>query len=168
MTVTGSGAFASLKVTVGQTKNLVNQAVDITWSGAGTTAPGTGFGVNFLQIMQCWGDDAAGPTREQCQYGGLAATDQRGGTFVSTRQLNYGSLVDPKEKLPAGAGGDQVFVPFTSVTGVTTQGNFNEFYDANTTNEIAFARTRGDGTRLRAVRGPDRPRVARGSAAGSP
>ncbi len=145
VTVTGSGAFASLKVTVGQTKNLVNQAVDITWSGAGTTAPGTGFGVNFLQMMQCWGDDAAGPTRDQCQYGGLAATDQRGGTFVSTRQLNYGSLVDPKEKLPAGAGGDQVFVPFTSVTGVTTQGNFNEFYDANTTNEIAFARTRGDG-----------------------
>jgi hypothetical protein len=145
VTVSGTGAFASLKVTVGQTKNLVNQAVDVTWSGARTTAPGTGFGVNFLQMMQCWGDDADGPTREQCQFGGLAATDQRGGTFVSTRQLNYGSLVDPKEKLPAGSAGDQVFAPFTSVTGVTTSGNFNEFYDANTTNEIAFARTRGDG-----------------------
>ena len=58
VTVAGRGAFASLKLTVNQTKNLTNQAVSITWQGGAPTIQGPGrFACNFLQIFQCWGDD---------------------------------------------------------------------------------------------------------------
>ena len=65
-TVSGTGEFANLKVTVSQTKNLINQTVQVSWTGA---PPPNGSTTNFLQIMQCWGDDPAGPDRTQCQFG---------------------------------------------------------------------------------------------------
>jgi hypothetical protein len=37
VTVSGTGAFANLKVTVSQTKNLVNQAVTVSWTGGTPT-----------------------------------------------------------------------------------------------------------------------------------
>jgi hypothetical protein len=56
VTVTGIGEFANLKVRVSQTKNLINQAVTVSWTGGHPTLPSSGdFGVNYLQIMQCWG-----------------------------------------------------------------------------------------------------------------
>jgi phosphate transport system substrate-binding protein len=39
ITLSGKGAFANLKVTVNQTKNLVNQAVGVSWTGAVPTLP---------------------------------------------------------------------------------------------------------------------------------
>ncbi len=55
----GRGAFADLEITVNQTKNLTNQAVSVTWTGATPTidSGGSRFGENYLQIFQCWGDD---------------------------------------------------------------------------------------------------------------
>ena len=53
VTVSGTGAFANLKVTVGQTKNLVNQAVTVSWTGGAPTLPAGGFGVDYLQIILC-------------------------------------------------------------------------------------------------------------------
>jgi hypothetical protein len=151
LTKSGTGAFSSLKVTVGQTRNLIDQVVGITWTGGTQTQPDSAFALNYLQIMQCWGDAASGPTPDQCEFGGDAAFDQRGGNWVTTRQLNYGAtLVDPfwtkTKPLPAPQpGSSNVFEPFTSVTGKTDYGNANEFYDSTTSNEIPFARTRGDG-----------------------
>ena len=142
-----TGPFAGLQVTVSQTRNLINQVVQVSWSGARDTVPSTGrFGTDYLQIMQCWGDDAAGPRREQCQFGGRTG-DNRGGAFSTGRQVSYGpSLVDPLETyLPPADGSSQAHVPFESATGKRTDGPRTEFFDGSTTNEIAYARTRAGG-----------------------
>ncbi|MGB9136827.1 MAG: hypothetical protein WCB73_06295 [Pseudonocardiaceae bacterium] len=149
VTVSGRGDFANLKVTVSQTKNLINQTVRVSWTG-GTPTPSTGFTLNFLQIMQCWGDDPAGPDRTQCQFGGLTALGSATtvGPFVLSRQIEDG---DPEETLKQPAGSSsQVYVPFWAVgtdkpTGSGT-GNTNDFFDSQVTNEIPVARTHGDGT----------------------
>lgn len=148
VTVEGTGEFAGLKVTVAQTVGLINQVVRVSWSGGAPTSPNAGsFDRNYLQIMQCWGDDPAGPTREQCQFGGLVG-DSRGGAWVTSRQVSYGSqLSDPAETYTKDPNSnDQAYVPFESVGGKSVSGVLNEFYDAYSTNEIPFGRTRSDGT----------------------
>ncbi len=146
VTIQGTGEFAGLAVTVAQTRNLVNQVVSVSWSGGKPTQPSGAFSLDYLQIMQCWGYDAAGPDRTQCEFGGRATFETRGGDYTRTRQANYSPLFDPNEPLvPPGSTGS-VFVPFKSVTGKTISDNTNEFFDANTTNEIPFGRTKGDGT----------------------
>jgi hypothetical protein len=153
VTVSGQGPYASLKVTVSQTRNLVNQVLKISWKGAAPTVSDTTYAANYLQIMQCWGDGKNGPDPEQCQFGGSSASgagvgSQGAGAYTNTRQLNYGSkLVDPSQKLPPTTGTDNAYVPFHSVTkDVIKKGNWNEFYDVNTTNEVPYARTGPDGT----------------------
>ncbi|MDI1465850.1 hypothetical protein QEZ54_33245 [Catellatospora sp. KI3] len=144
VTVTGTGRWANLSVTVDTTEALVNQTVHLTWTGGAPTTPDYGrFDTNFLQIMQCWGDEAT-PQREKCQFGGLY-TDTRGGSFANSRQVDYGStLVDPEEVYAVPT---KRFVPFRSATGAPEViGSRNEFFDANTTNEIPYARIRPDGT----------------------
>lgn len=142
------GAFPDLEVTVAQTENLINQAVEVSWTGGTPTEPnGSKFERNYLQIMQCWGEAKEGPSREQCQYGSLGTADDRGGAWSATRQASY-DLVDPLENeyvKPANTFED-VFVPFRSVTGVTTTGPRSEFFDANTTNQISLGRTRANAT----------------------
>jgi hypothetical protein len=144
--VSGTGDFANLKVTVSQTKNLINQTVTVSWTGGTPTVSDTAFALNYLQIMQCWGDDPAGPDRTQCQFG----ASRQGVGRVGLRQLS-GNPVDPKEtlKLPAGSL-DQPNVPFWAVdrpkpTGAATSSS-NDFFDAQVTNEIPQARTHGDGS----------------------
>ncbi len=153
VTKSGTGEFASLKVTVGQTKNLVNQTITVSWTGGKPTVPADGeFGADYLQIMQCWGDDPTGPDRTQCQYGGSdTQSSPTAGPFVRSRQVNY-NQVDPKETLkqPAGSGAN-IFVPFWAVgqatkpTGPATS-NHNDFFDSQVTNEDPVVRTNGDGT----------------------
>jgi hypothetical protein len=147
-TVAGTGPFAGLKVSVSQTTNLIDQVVEVSWTGATPTTPSIGsFDRDYLQIMQCWGDDPSGPTREQCQFGGLVG-DGRGGAYAASRQVSYGStLVDPLETYTQPSGSlANVNVPFTAVSGKSESSTLNEFYDASSTNEIPFARTRADGT----------------------
>jgi hypothetical protein len=147
VTVSGTGRFAKLKVTVGQTRNLINQVINITWTGGTPTFQGGQvFGVDYLQMMECWGDDPSGPDRTQCEYGAYAG-DSRGGAYVASRQVTYGSPVDPIEpiKLPPGATGS-LNVPFASVTGTTVSDGPNPFYDQSSSNEIPFALTTSDGT----------------------
>ena len=147
-TVQGTGDFASLKVTVAKTKGLINEVVPITWTGGTPTVPGgTRFDTDYLQIMQCWGDDAGGPDRTQCEFGGLASVDGRGGNYTNLRQVNYGDgLIDPAESLHQTAPGQTVFVPFHAVSGEKLTGNSNQFFDQYTTNEIDYAQTGADGT----------------------
>lgn len=141
VTVTGSPAFPGLAVTVSKTTELVNEVVQVSWTGARPTQGN--FALNYLQIMQCWGDDAAGPERTQCQSGGLSG-DLRGGAFVSSRQVTY-DITDPRETLTASRPNQLRYVPFRSVTGKTTEAGLSEFFDGSTTNEIPYAGTRADG-----------------------
>ena len=150
MTVSGTGPFSALKVTVGQTRNLVNQSVLVSWAGGVPTAPTTNrFAYNYLQIMQCWGDGASGPAKDQCAFGARSATDDRGGDFTATRQVGGTTIVDPLEDPTLFHDTTPKFAPFKAVTGETgTPGNTNQFFDGNTTNEIPYARTNPNGTGL--------------------
>jgi hypothetical protein len=151
VTVSGTGEFADLKVTVSQTTNLINQVVTVSWTGGKPTVDTSVF-LDYLQVMQCWGDPVKGPDRTQCQFGALF-TDSRGGGWTGSRQISYGGLFggnqsfrDPLETIKW-KNGEQAYVPFKSVTGVTVDaGNGGEFFDASTTNEIPYARTLADGT----------------------
>jgi hypothetical protein len=148
------GATAGLTVKVSQTTNLVNQAIEVSWSGAQPTKGSPEFAANYFQIMQCWGSSSPDPT--QCQFGGKAAFDTRGGINAASRQVNQSGYVDAREPLtqdlPAQT---DAFVPFVPVAcdGKTECANVvsgietlkNPYYDQSTTNEVPFAATRGDG-----------------------
>ncbi|MFD7893539.1 hypothetical protein [Streptomyces sp. NPDC059743] len=152
VTVTGKGDFAKLKVKVEQTRHLVNQVVKVSWTGATPTVSDTAYAADYLQIMQCWGDDKAGPDPEQCQFGGSSALgpgsgNQAAGAYTNTRQLSYGSLSDENQTLPPPSPSGISYVAFHSVGGqITPTGNSNDFFDSNTTNEVPYARTNPDGT----------------------
>lgn len=159
VTVAGTGEFSNLKVTVAQTQELINQVVTVSWTGAKPTAD-IGVYLDYLQIMQCWGDDAGGPKREQCQFGALY-TDTRGGAWTGTRQLSYtgsstpapGEPTSPKKlrdplETTQWTEGQTAYVPFNPADGGTpnTKGGGGQYFDNTTTNEIPYARTRADGT----------------------
>ncbi|MEU7870097.1 hypothetical protein [Dactylosporangium sp. NPDC049140] len=95
--------FKDLEVTVGQTRNLVHQAIKVTWKGK----PMKGlFNANYLQLMECYGDAAEGPQPEQCQFGaeGLKQ-DKTGGANIGTRKGNVCDIHRPSTtEPPAGVG----------------------------------------------------------------
>ncbi|MHC3470125.1 hypothetical protein ACYF6T_15570 [Streptomyces sp. 7R007] len=161
VTVPGRGEFKDMRFTVSQTSHLTSQAVTVSWTGGTpTTFAGTQFDTDFVQIMQCWGDDDGtvpsnpGPPRTQCQYGASPTTD-RGSwpgndyddsrkVFYSADPTNYGQDNRYGAANPNAPGE----VPFKSVDGttVTTNTQNNPFFNHNTTNEVDFARTGADGT----------------------
>lgn len=161
VTLSGSGPFSSLRVTVSQTQNLINQDVSVSWAGGVPTVPASGvFYTDYLQIMECWGDDTAtGPDPAQCEFGPVRTTAQLGGTWANTRQLTYPGLVDPAEgDVPAGYAGPNLFMPFASVPETGIETTFTRpalepdvsvsanFYDQSDSNEVDYARTDADGT----------------------
>jgi hypothetical protein len=68
-----------LKVRVSQTRDLVSQGIQISWTGGGAQSGqpnGNVGGTNFLQVFQCWGEDPDNPghpDRRTCQYGGTGS-----------------------------------------------------------------------------------------------
>jgi hypothetical protein len=147
VTKAGTGPFADLKVTVAQTQNLVNQVVRVTWEGGTPTSPEFGLlGINYVQIMQCWGGTLEdGPPREQCVYG--AQKSANGGQNTNSRQMTTAGVIDPLEdKYEEYKSGTLSYIPFVSWTGRTTTGNKSEFFDRYTSNESNHNRIRSDGT----------------------
>ena len=158
VTVSGAGPFASLKVTVSQTTDLIDQVVKVSWTGGVPTQ--TNFAADYLQIMQCWGDGTAGPTRESCEFGNSA--DNRGGAQVATRQLDAGSVfADPAETQVETPENPYNDVPFVSASWMDDPANpghqihptiegdhqdLGQFFDAQSTNERALNLTDSDGT----------------------
>ncbi|MEY9906310.1 hypothetical protein ABIA35_002530 [Catenulispora sp. MAP12-49] len=156
LTKNGTGAFGGMSVTVDKTQNLINEAVSISWTGAPTTLPpnnNTNFGADYLQIMQCWGDDpASGPDASQCEFGGTTL----GGP--TTRRLNNPQLPDPL--LPPGVAKDpnqeyEDFVPaptsaptspYAPPPATKDPSNISTSFDSSNTNEIPYARTYANGT----------------------
>jgi hypothetical protein len=174
MTLSGRGQFSGLQITVNQTSDLVNQAVSVTWSGGQPTiSDSKPFSANYLQIMQCWGDDDGtvpsnpGPPPDQCVFGasnavfGAADANILQWGFASLRALSNKNWpdFDPSQGAVDPASG-VVWEPFHGVTGDVTNVPLNQNFDPNvaggaywlnpdfdavTTNEIAGARTGPDG-----------------------
>ncbi|MFF7752751.1 hypothetical protein ACFZCP_26700 [Streptomyces sp. NPDC007971] len=161
VTVSGRGEFKDMRFTVGQTGRLTSQAISVSWrGGTPTTFAGTLFNTDFVQIMQCWGDDDhtvpdnPGPPRTQCEYGASPTTDRGswpGNMLDDTRQVfynaeptNYGQ----DDRYGAANPGVPAEVPFKTVDGqwVTANTQNNPYFNRNTTNEVDFARTGADGT----------------------
>ena len=174
VTVQGRGTFAGLAITVNQTDKLTNQAVSITWTGGQPTTQGPGrFAGNYMQIMQCWGDDDGtvvdnpGPPPEQCEQGAVAGVTGGlpGGLYPAGFALgrvisrpswaNFDPLVGVLDEPTT-----NVWLPFRAVNGTVIEkqadygfdpalggGNFwlNTFYNIITTNEIAGGVTGLDG-----------------------
>ncbi|MGW0941884.1 hypothetical protein ACWD4O_04925 [Streptomyces sp. NPDC002623] len=140
VTVTGKQGkyddFSGLKVTVHQTKNLRTQGVQVTWEGGTPTTTDTAFWTNYLQIMQCWGDDATGPTRESCVYGGSGIPLP--GTGVDGRSIPAGADLDETQYTGPGA-----FVPFRPAGDFppTTTPNDKTYFGPLDTNEQPANRT---------------------------
>ncbi|MGW9028469.1 hypothetical protein ACWGQ5_30865 [Streptomyces sp. NPDC055722] len=161
VTVSGRGEFKDMKFTVDQTTHLTSQAISVFWTGGTpTTFAGTRFNTDFVQIMQCWGDDDGtvpsnpGPPRTQCQFGGSPVTGRDswpGNDRDDTRKVTYNA--DPTnygddDRYGAGNPFGQGEVPFKSVDGtvITSNTQNNQFFNRNTSNEVDFARTGADGT----------------------
>jgi hypothetical protein len=174
VSISGRGPFASLRISVNQTEDLVNQAVSITWTGGQPTSDTAGrFSTDYLQVMQCWGEDDGtnpdnpGPPPEQCAYG--AANAAYGGSgapmpnlYSSTRIIraqNWDGMDPSIGVLDPDLG--TVARPFKAVDGTVVSkfydsnfrpdkvgGQFwlNPYYNIITTNEIPGAITRSDGS----------------------
>lgn len=173
--INGRDEYAGLEITVNQTKDLVNQAVSITWKGAAPTTSGAArFAEHYLQIMQCWGDDDGsvaanpGPPPTQCVagasdavYGGRNLGVFPGGGYTLERIISRNDfanfdptvgVMDERSK--------EVWMPFHAVDGTVINshldrsfnpsvvgGNYwlNPYFNAITTNEIAGGRTGANG-----------------------
>lgn len=154
--------FENITLSVSQTKNLVNQAITVSWEGARQTSVGE-YATNYMQVMQCWGDEKTGPTPEQCQWGAPSTTvSALMGNNTSSRDLIVGD--DPvQDPLLEGDDADPDLLiappienpnrkayryPFLSVTGdlasSTTQ--ISKQFNSSTTNEISAARTARNGS----------------------
>ncbi|ACU69406.1 hypothetical protein Caci_0454 [Catenulispora acidiphila DSM 44928] len=155
LTKTGTGAFSGMAVTVDKSQDLINEAIGISWTGAPTTLPrnnNTNFGADYLQIMQCWGDNPAGPDASQCEFGGTTL----GGP--TTRRLNNPQIPDPL--LPPAVANDpnqeyEDFVPaptaaptspYAPPAPVKDPSQIATSFDSSNTNEIPYARTYANGT----------------------
>ncbi|MFJ6613194.1 hypothetical protein ACIQPT_23270 [Streptomyces sp. NPDC091289] len=133
--------FSGMRVTVHQTQHLRAQGVRVSWTGGKPTPAGVRY-VNYVQIMQCWGDDPQGPDREQCVFGAIGG----GSGNSSRRSLPVGQ--DPLEtEYTEGKGHDNPFVPFRPVEGEPTETATDWTYfspgDANTE---PLRKTQSDGT----------------------
>ncbi|WP_328718876.1 hypothetical protein OHT52_04800 [Streptomyces sp. NBC_00247] len=137
--------FSQLKVTVSQTKDLRGQAVKVSWTGA--TPATTEKAQNFMQLMQCWGDDPdAGPSREQCEFGATVTY-----TPGSTRMLQPTTDNDPAEGdyegLPDEPMSSGKFVPFRPVSGAATTDAYDyTYFTGGDTNTLAWLPNDSEGS----------------------
>ncbi|MFF7141450.1 hypothetical protein [Streptomyces nodosus] len=131
--------FSDLEVTVHQTNNLRGQGVQVTWTG-GKPASGYKY-VDYLQLMQCWGDDPDGPSREQCEFGDAPPSP----LFSGLRVLPKGT--DPLEtQYTDGDVFSNPFVPFRPVHGdPTTSATDHTYFSGNDTNAQSWAPDGPDG-----------------------
>jgi hypothetical protein len=174
--IRGRGRFSSMEFTVNQTKRLTNQAVSVSWTGGVPTKQGTqDIDSDFVQIMQCWGEDDGtnpdnpGPPPEQCVYGASDAvyggriSTFGFGNYALTRVMATDGWPSFDRNREAGyyeAATGTVWRPFRAVDGTVVndfvdskfqpdvQGGqywLNPYFSVVTTNEIPAARTLANG-----------------------
>ena len=61
--------FKNLVLTVSQTADIGEGGVTVSWTGGLPSAQGSGIQGNFLQMMECYGSAATGPSPEGCEFG---------------------------------------------------------------------------------------------------
>jgi hypothetical protein len=145
-------ALAEFEVTVSQTRELTSQGIQVSWRNAPPTSPAD-FSANYMQVMQCWGDDENGPLPTQCQWGApfpsiTSLIGLRVGSRDLVRREDPHQVYDETVRLPPPP--DNPFlnayrIPFVSVDGTPTFTPANLF-DSATTNEVTAARTGALGT----------------------
>lgn len=158
--------FPGLEVTVSQTQGLEAQGIVVSWTGAALSqAPsGQNGGANFLQVMQCWGDDPdhpGEPDRRTCQYGGVATPGatrdsvRSGPAAIAAEDTHYsvpaqGFASPAYTSIPFLARSGEVISSITDTAGVrtinSTNVNSNKFFTKLTTNEVPWAGSATDGT----------------------
>lgn len=146
----------NITVTVSQTTNIGDQAVRVSVAGfAGTRsaiAEGVQNGANFVQAMQCYGEDPnAADFVETCQWGGRLPT-----VLGNAVYFDNAFRVSTKDYTPSPP--TEYDNPFVTVSGtvVTAKANldangrtFNpilSYFSPSTTNEVPLARIGVDGT----------------------
>ncbi|GAA2128273.1 hypothetical protein [Streptomyces synnematoformans] len=141
--------FEGLEVTVHKTQKLRDEGVRVTWKGGKPTTTTTGQH-NYLQLMQCWGDENTGPEgpdREHCDFGfgGLEA-----GAFVGGRRVGFaetGNQYDPAETEYPYTSSGVGFVPFQPVDGGATDvHDSTSYFGPTTSNAQPFTMTSTEGT----------------------
>jgi hypothetical protein len=148
-----------LKVTVSQTQDLTSQGVIVSWTGGKESVrPSNDGGANFLQIMQCWGDDPnhpGHPDRTTCQYGAFPSPGSERTATTSSES------VDPQDTKFTKPGTGWANPPYTSIPFKAATGTqiwdlkrnqsgsldfdsnvtmaSNEFFSKLTSNEVTWA-----------------------------
>ncbi len=149
-----------LRVTVSQTKDLTDQGLDISWTGAAPnpSRPDGSGGANFLQIFQCWGEDPdmpGHPDRTTCQYGsslgpGTARSDITTPDSVDPQDIKFTKpgtsfFNPPYTSIPFNsATGEQVWDLRRNNAGVlavdpSISMSSNQFFSRLTSNEVPWA-----------------------------
>ncbi|MEN2744896.1 hypothetical protein [Sinomonas halotolerans] len=160
--------LGGLSWTVSQTKNLQNQSVTVSFTGAKPVEGASGGPSTYLQVFQCWGrpgadgkpdPNATEPDPATCQFGAVGADGD-----ISTPAHQRALLADPLVKGGDWEAPDAVVprmnlpAPFLSITGEQTRitDGFglseyrNPFFSRTSTNEHSlFLATgaRGEGSR---------------------
>lgn len=155
------GEFDTLRVTVSQTTGITDQALRVTISGFTKTISSYQTGLeadnakNYVQAMQCWGDDPlADDFNETCQWGGRYNVEANGlGTSVILDNAARTSTIDFDPANPTTHD-----VPFRTAGGREYSGKIQpdgnggfrypilDLIDPSTTNEVSSARIGADGT----------------------
>lgn len=154
--------LGGLKMTVSQTKDLVNQSVNLDISGVKGGAP---YGIPSpvsLQVFQCWGGLTAGgqpdpaaaePDPATCQMGaGDPSSKAQSFALANSRYINTDPLVPGSDWAKYFNKGGKDDVPFTALNGKksgSTNGADNEFFNAATTNEVSQIQVSANGTATR-------------------
>ncbi|WP_182377529.1 hypothetical protein [Nocardioides sp. WS12] len=139
--------FHDLSVTVSQTRNLVNQSINLDFEGAigGPVTPGASQSTAYFQVFQCWGGvtgtgkpdpAAANPDPATCQVGA------GGPDFVDSEEGQKRKVSE--DQLVLGGDWDSIYrangyAPYVGINGdkVDGQEGKNTFYNRSDTNELS-------------------------------
>lgn len=144
------GDFDGLALTVSQTENLQGQALTVTWSGWEQTpgAENTLAG-NYMQFMQCWGDEDTGPLPENCVWGAHGMADIGADLSIRGRSVAgddpLAGQVPPHYDDPDSTDATVPFRPANDDDALVYFSELPTQFTLWTTNEVRGVRTDGDG-----------------------
>jgi hypothetical protein len=82
--------FKDLVFTISQTKDIGHGGITVSWVGGKPTVQSGQVQGDFMQMMECYGDDSTGPVPQDCEYGsnGMLGTNVAGqGANIALRGI---------------------------------------------------------------------------------